>query len=80
MPAHNHSLAVNSGGGTSDNPSGNFIASNSEGIKHYSNSAGSNANVSSIGNTGGGSPHNNMPPYLCVNFIIALFGIYPSRN
>lgn len=29
---------------------------------------------------GGSQPHNNMPPYLCVNFIIALHGIYPSRN
>ncbi len=80
MPVHNHSLAVNSSGGTSDNPAGNYMASNSEGIKQYSNSAGFNANTASIGNVGGSQPHNNMPPYLCVNFIIALFGIFPSRN
>jgi len=80
MPAHNHSLSVNTNGGTSDNPVGNFMASNSEGIKQYSNSAGSTANSSSVGNTGGSQPHNNMPPYLCVNFVIALSGIFPSRN
>ncbi len=80
IPTHNHTLSVNTNGGTSDNPTGNYMASNSEGIKHYSNSAGSNANAASIGNAGGSQPHNNMPPYLCVNFVIALSGIYPSRN
>lgn len=29
---------------------------------------------------GGGQPHNNLQPYCCVNFIIALFGVYPSRT
>ena len=80
IPIHNHSLAVNTNAGTSDNPAGNYMASNSEGIKQYSNSAGSNANSASIGNAGGNQPHNNMPPYLCVNFVIALQGIFPSRN
>jgi microcystin-dependent protein len=80
IPAHNHSLAVNTNGGTSDNPVGNYMASNSEGIKQYSNSAGSSANGTSVGNAGGSQPHNNMPPYLCVNFVIALTGIFPSRN
>ena len=59
---------------------GNYMASNSEGIKQYSNSAGSSANGTSLGNAGGSQPHNNMPPYLCVLFVIALTGIFPSRN
>ena len=81
MPAHNHSLAVNSGGGTTDNPANNYLAANSEGIKHYSNSAGSNANTASIGNTGTGSSpaHNNMPPYLGIYHIICLSGYFPTR-
>jgi microcystin-dependent protein len=33
-----------------------------------------------IGNAGGSQPHDNMMPYLCINFIIALEGIFPSRN
>jgi microcystin-dependent protein len=32
-----------------------------------------------IGSTGGNQPHNNMPPYLCLTFIIALQGIFPQR-
>ncbi len=34
----------------------------------------------SVQNTGGGSAHNNLPPYLAVSVCIALFGVYPSRN
>jgi microcystin-dependent protein len=37
-------------------------------------------NAAMIGIGGGSQPHNNMMPYLVVNFIIALEGIYPSRN
>jgi microcystin-dependent protein len=33
-----------------------------------------------VGNVGGSQPHNNMMPYLVLNFIIALQGIFPSRN
>ena len=36
-------------------------------------------NDSAVGAAGGGQPHNNMPPYLTLNFIIALQGIFPSR-
>ena len=56
------------------------MASNSEGIKQYSNSAGSSANGTSLGQWRGSQPHNNMPPYLCVNFVIALQGIFPSSK
>jgi microcystin-dependent protein len=35
--------------------------------------------ATAIGTAGGGQPHNNMPPFLTLNFIIALQGIYPSR-
>ena len=37
-------------------------------------------NAASISNTGGSQPHNNMMPYLVLNFVIALQGIFPSRN
>jgi microcystin-dependent protein len=37
-------------------------------------------NATAINLTGGNLPHNNMPPYLVVNFIIAMQGIYPARS
>ena len=39
-----------------------------------------NLNPSSVSVAGGGQPHNNMMPSLCVSFIISLYGIFPSRN
>ena len=40
----------------------------------------STMNAQAVANAGGTLPHENMGPFLCINFIIALFGIYPSRN
>lgn len=83
IPSHNHSLIVNSELGISDNPTGNYLASNSEGIKHYTGAPGSpvpSANSGSIGNSGGRQSHTNMPPYLGIHHIIALVGIFPSEN
>jgi microcystin-dependent protein len=37
-------------------------------------------NPAAVANTGGSQPHENMPPYLVLNFVIALVGIFPSRN
>jgi microcystin-dependent protein len=36
--------------------------------------------ASTIGNAGGNQPHNNIQPYQAINFIISLFGIFPSQN
>jgi microcystin-dependent protein len=33
-----------------------------------------------LGNTGGGQPHGNFQPYLCVSFILSLFGVFPSQT
>lgn len=80
LPAHNHSLNVNLAGGNNDSPGENYMAHNSEGIKHYSNSAGSLANDGSIANTGSNLAHNNMQPYIALNYVIATVGVFPPRN
>jgi len=46
----------------------------------YLNSAAVTMAATAVGFTGGSQPHNNLPPYLTVNFIIALTGIFPSRS
>lgn len=45
---------------------------------NISNETGFNGSM--VGNTGGSRSHTNLQPFLCIHFIIALFGIYPSRN
>jgi microcystin-dependent protein len=82
LPAHSHPLNANTGGGNQAGPSGNWLAVESTGTSmNYSNTP-PNASManSSIGLTGSNIPINNIQPILCVTFIIALQGIFPSRN
>ncbi|MFC6356146.1 phage tail protein [Luethyella okanaganae] len=46
----------------------------------YGPNPGTPLAAASLASSGGGQPHNNLPPYLVVNFAIALTGIFPSRN
>ncbi len=87
IPAHNHPLNCTTTGGATDNPTGTLLATSADAnlnpINTYlGGSAAPNAQMAptSIGLAGGSQPHDNMPPFLCVTFIIALEGIYPSRN
>jgi microcystin-dependent protein len=96
MPAHDHSgsgnvtgtVQANSGAGDTDNPAGNTLATLSR-TNQYS-TAGPNAamhsdTVTGTGNfttttAGGSQSHNNMQPYLVINYCIALVGLFPSRD
>ena len=81
LPSHVHQGRGSSEEGTSPNPRGAVPALAADGDRVYLNRDPNDAMRASItGNTGGGQPHTNTPPFLCVNFIIALFGIYPSRT
>lgn len=88
MPAHNHTVtlqAVSTAGNThTPGPTtsmAQLVDSRSNPLNVYSTAA---ANTSSAGGSasiaGGSQPHNNMQPYLGMNYIITMEGIYPSRN
>lgn len=85
IPAHSHAVSANSTAGAVDSPIGNFtsaIADPNTGalFNAFSASANGTMNPGVVGITGGSQPHTNLQPLLCVNFIICLQGIYPSRN
>ncbi len=81
LPQHNHTVNVQSSPGNSTTPTNNYPAGSSARDNIYSNAApNATMNANEIGFTGGNQPHDNMSPYLTVNFIIALEGIYPSRD
>ncbi len=80
MPSHTHYAQESGSNGTSASPTGNFPAVNNEGIQHYGTTANGYMNTSMMTATGGSQAHNNMQPYLCVNFIIATSGIFPTRS
>ncbi len=78
IPAHGHPLLGAGVNGDQVNP-GNNLPANSFNITPYINDAPTdNMNAAAIGAVGGSQPHSNMQPYLCVDFIISLFGIFPS--
>jgi microcystin-dependent protein len=87
LPPHSHTLNASiSGQANAATPANNFLGvgkvpSSSETINMY-NSAASAAvmNPASITGGGGGQPFSIIQPYLCINFLIALEGIFPSRN
>jgi microcystin-dependent protein len=81
MPQHNHMVNTNNGLGSTTRPANALLAATSS-DKPYTTSAsdGSTLNPSAISYAGNSQPHNNLQPYLCINFCIALQGIYPSRN
>ena len=82
MPTHTHLVQCNTGGGNQASPSGNLPAVESTGTSlDYSNaSANGSMSPTMLATQGGSQPHPNIQPYLCVNFCIALEGIFPSRN
>jgi microcystin-dependent protein len=77
MPQHAHLVAASNGGTTASRPANNFLAA---GGSYTNASDGTTMNPAMVGVAGGSLPHENRQPYLGVNFIIALEGIFPSRN
>ena len=79
LPAHTH-VPVGSGNAPSaPTASGNTWATFS-GVNEFNSTSDSSMNPACILPTGGNQPHENMSPYLVLNFIIALQGIFPSQN
>ena len=79
IPAHSHPFLASNGLGNQATEAGNVVC-NSQGALYYVDQGTPNVsmNVLSIPPVGGSQPHNNFQPYLCVDFIISLFGIFPS--
>jgi len=81
LPVHEHEARVLSNPGDSGNPENRHWAATSTAPPYYSDT-GPNLPMAGgvLTSAGGGQTHTNMMPFLCVHFIIALMGIYPSRN
>ena len=87
LPSHDHpvntDVACSNAAGATDSPEGGVWAGSSEGDQVYAASGdqtmGDAVNVD-VQATGGGQAHTNVQPFTCVNYIIALQGVFPSRN
>ncbi len=78
IPAHAHPLLANSRVAVDPNPGDSVLAEAAVNNAYADGPASANLAATSIGSTGGSQPHTNFQPYLCVDFIISLFGIFPS--
>jgi len=82
MPAHLHALRASGQVAASSSPNAGVLAAVARGgTPAYAGATNLEPlNPAAVVATGGGQPHENRPPFLAMNFIIALTGIYPSRN
>ena len=80
MPQHDHILRANSSVGNNPNPQSNTLASFPDGYTTYTAANAVQLRSGTVANVGGSQAHDNMMPYLALNFCIALQGLFPSRN
>ncbi len=78
IPGHDHALKATSGNATAPVPAGSMLAAYANGYRDGTNLTELHGDT--VANEGGGQGHENMQPYLAVNFCIALQGLFPSRN
>jgi microcystin-dependent protein len=78
IPAHAHALLASHNDATSGNAAGGVLAQTPSYTPYISASPSTSLAPVSVGTAGGSQPHENLQPYLCVSFIISLFGIFPS--
>jgi microcystin-dependent protein len=81
IPAHNHAYLGTETVADSAGPLGNIVAKSTT-VDLYIEGGSPNSTFSaqSVSSVGGNQPHTNFQPYLCVNFIISLFGIFPPPS
>ncbi len=80
-PVHNHAALASQNPGASKNPSGQMLGLSAN-ILLYVEGDDPNTpmNAQVITPTGGSQPHSNLMPYLCINYIISLYGIFPNPS
>jgi len=82
IPAHSHPFLASTDLAGQSSPSGNVLAqlSTAGSFIYIAGSPSLPLAPNSVTSTGGSQPHDNFQPYLCVDFIISLFGIFPSQT
>jgi microcystin-dependent protein len=80
IPIHTHTFLGTSNGANTGNPSGKVLAQ-AAGVSYMIIEPNEGAmNAAAVTPVGGSQPHENCQPFLCINYIISLFGIFPSQT
>ena len=78
IPIHTHNLLASGDAGDQINLTNNLTSNSNGAIPYIEDPPSVAMNAGDISPVGGSQPHENMQPFLCINFIISLFGIFPS--
>jgi microcystin-dependent protein len=78
IPAHSHPFLASSSSGVANQASGKVVAQSPSVSLFVEANTDNNLAPNAIAPVGGSQPHTNFQPYLCINFIISLYGIFPS--
>lgn len=82
MASHTHALFGSTNNATTTGPAGTVPGTLPEAttLAYGTDAPATTLNPQSVTQVGGNQPHDNVQPFLCVNYIISLFGIFPSQN
>ena len=80
IPIHSHPLLASADPANSPNPAGNVLAETISTTPYFAGPPAVGLAPQSIAPVGGSQPHQNLQPYQCINYIISLFGIFPSQT
>ena len=80
MPAHTHQAVGSTNAGSTNLPAGNVLGKSAPNFLYGPIQNLGAMSASTVGNFGGSQPHENRQPYLVLNYIVALQGVFPSRN
>lgn len=80
IPAHGHPMLASNGPASSRSPQNNVSAVAQGDLYTTEATPRASMGTNAVGLTGGSQPHTNLQPFLCLNFIISLFGIFPSQT
>lgn len=80
LPIHSHAVMASTAIASNPNPDGNILATSPTIDSYVIDVAGPTLASNAVQVAGGPLPHDNMMPYQCINFIISLYGIFPSQT
>jgi microcystin-dependent protein len=79
-PIHTHALLASLDPQNATNPTGSLLAQPGQIQPYIESTANTAFNANAVTPAGGSQPHENMMPFLCISFIISLFGIFPPQS
>jgi microcystin-dependent protein len=80
IPVHTHPFVASQNTAQNSNPTGQVVGQSAAVFMYIEDAASSPLSPQAISPVGGSQPHENVQPFLCINYIISLFGIFPSQS